>query len=129
MFRPTSADAGRIHSNPSSLRGSHAMRRSVQNSIFFPGALLLLMEGCGGGSGGGTQMLPPQPDFTLNVSAGSVTIAQGNASAPVAFTVSGINGFTGSVSVALSGIPSGVVSNPPSPFAVTVGQMTSVIFG
>ena len=105
------------------------MRRGVHNSIFLVGALLAFTEGCGGGAGGGTQAPPPQPDFTIALSTGSASIAQGNSSAPVSVSVTGVNGFTGSVEIALSGIPVGVTSNPASPFSLSPGQMVSLIFG
>ncbi len=105
------------------------MRRGVHNSIYLLGALLVFTAGCGGGGGGGTQMLPPQPDFTIALSVGSANIPQGNSSAPVTLSIIGVNGFTGSVQISLSGLPSGVTSNPVSPFSVSPGQMVSLIFG
>jgi len=38
------------------------------------------------------------------------------------------NGFSDSVQVTLSGVPAGVTSNPASPFALTAGASTSLLF-
>jgi len=56
------------------------------------------------------------PSFTLSDSPSSLTITQGAAGGTSAITVNAINGFTGSVSLAASGLPSGVTAafNPTS---------------
>jgi hypothetical protein len=43
--------------------------------------------------------------------------------------VNSVNGFTGAVQVALNALPTGVTSNPASPFSVAVSASTSVVFG
>jgi hypothetical protein len=43
--------------------------------------------------------------------------------------VNSVNGFTGAVQVALNALPTGVTSNPASPFSVAAGASTSVVFG
>ena len=43
-------------------------------------------------------------------------------------SVNPLNGFTGSVQVRLSGLPAGVISNPPSPFSVATGSSAPVLF-
>ena len=96
---------------------------------FLLGALLIFAEGCGGGGGGGTQPPPPQPDFSIGISAPSITLTQGNSSAPLTLNVSGTNGFSGSVQVSVSGIPSGVSSSPSGAYSIVAGQSVSVIFG
>jgi len=50
------------------------------------------------------------PDFSLSASPGSVTIAQGGPSGATTITVTPINGFSGSVSLSASGVPSGVTA-------------------
>ncbi|HXC46977.1 MAG TPA: IPT/TIG domain-containing protein [Candidatus Sulfotelmatobacter sp.] len=70
-----------------------------------------------------------QPDFTIGLSASAVSITQGSSSAPINITVTGLNGFSGSVQVTLSGVPAGVTSNPASPFSVSTGQAVSVVIG
>ncbi|HTA57019.1 MAG TPA: IPT/TIG domain-containing protein [Candidatus Baltobacteraceae bacterium] len=105
------------------------MPRGVHNSAFLITVFVVFLTGCGGGGGGGTQPPPLQPDFTIGLSATSVTIAQGSSSSPFNVSVNGANGFTGSVQVTLSGMPAGATSNPTSPFSVSTGQPVSVIVG
>ena len=70
----------------------------------------------------------PTADFSLSVS-GSVAAAQGSVSSPVSITVSGQNGFANTVSVAITGLPNGVTSTPPSPFTIPAGASQAVTFG
>ena len=102
--------------------------KSVPNLLL---ALLLpAFFGCGGGSSG-IQIPPPpppQPDFSIGFSQNSVNVQQGSTSSSVSLSVSAINGFTGTVQVTLSGLPSGVVSNPASPFGVASGSSIPVLF-
>ena len=105
------------------------MPRGVHNSALQVTAILVFLGGCGGGGGGGTQPLPLQPDFTIGLSTTAVSIAQGGSSAPVSLSVTGLNGFSGTVQVTLSGVPAGVTSNPAGPFSVGAGQPVSVIIG
>ncbi|MGC1413637.1 MAG: hypothetical protein WA817_00005, partial [Candidatus Acidiferrum sp.] len=100
-----------------------------------PNLLLALLQtaffGCGGGSSG-TQIPPPppppQPDFSIGFSQNSVNVQQGSTSSSVSLSVSAINGFTGTVQVTFSGLPSGVVSNPASSFGVAAGSSIPVLF-
>ena len=93
-------------------------------------ALPLLLAGCGGGASSGfVQPPPPVADFSISIPSGSVTINQGASSPAVNVTVNALNGFTGNVQVTLSGVPSGVTSNPASPFTAVAGTSTAVVFG
>jgi len=99
-----------------------------------PLAILLLpalvCAGCGSTSSGPPPPPPPPaPDFTLTLSSSSISIAQGAASPAVNVSVNPVNGFSGSVQVTLNTLPAGVTSNPTSPFSVTAGASTPVIFG
>jgi hypothetical protein len=105
------------------------MPRGMHNSIVAILAFVIFLGGCGGGGGGGTQPPPPQPDFTIGLSTTTVSITQGSSSTPVSVSVTGLNGFSGSAQVTLSGVPAGVISNPASPFSVSRGQAVSVIIG
>src|SRR5580704_546436 len=105
------------------------MPRGVHNSAFRISIFAIFLGGCGGGGGGGTQPPPPQPDFTIGLSTTAVSIAQGSSSAPISVSATGLNGFSGSVQLTLSGVPAGVTSNPVSPFSVGTGQPVSVIIG
>ena len=82
----------------------------------------LSIGGCGGGS---TQ---PSGDFSIAVSPGTVNLAQGAQSSPVTVSVTAVNGFSGSVTVTITGLPAGVTSSPASPFTVAAGASTSVTF-
>jgi hypothetical protein len=91
------------------------------------------LAGCGGGSGGGggagDQPSPPTPDFTIGSSTSSLTLSQGDASSPGSISVTPQHGCTADVSVALSGIPAGISTNPGSPFAVASDQSVAVVLG
>ena len=54
------------------------------------------------------------PSFTLSDSPGSLTITQGGAAGTSTITVTDIGGFSGSVSLAASGLPSGVTAGVQS---------------
>jgi hypothetical protein len=60
-------------------------------------------------------------DFSLALSPTTVTTNAGSSNASFAVSVTGQNGFTGSVNVTLAGLPGGTTSFPPSPFSVTAG--------
>src|SRR5260370_34641717 len=105
------------------------MPRGVLNSALLVTAFVIFVGGCGGGGGGGTQPLPLQPDFTIDLSTAAVNIAQGSSSAPVSVSVTSLNGFSGTVQVTLAGVPTGVTSNPASPFSASVGQPAALIIG
>jgi subtilase family serine protease len=83
----------------------------------------------------------PAPSFTLSDSPGSLTVVQGK-SGTSTVTVTAVNGFTGSVTLAASGLPSGVTAafgtNPTTGSSVltltasstaTVGTATITIKG
>ena len=87
-----------------------------------------LPAGCGGGGVAFVQPPPPMADFTIQFSQPMVSVLQGASSSAVDITIAPENGFAGSVAVTLSGLPSGVSTNPASPFTVTAGAPVSVIF-
>ncbi|MGA8231860.1 MAG: hypothetical protein WB795_10305 [Candidatus Acidiferrales bacterium] len=67
----------------------------------------------------------PAGDFTLAASPTSISLAQG-ASSPLSVNVAAVNGLTGNVSVAISGLPTGISVSPQSPFSVGVGSSVSI---
>lgn len=106
------------------------MRGGVCSAPVFVVALLVFSAGCGGGGGtGGVQPPPPQPDFTIGLSTASVDVPQGGTSSPVNVSISPLNGFSGSVQVSFTSLPSGVTTNPASPLSVSAGQSVPVLFG
>ena len=80
----------------------------------------LLVAGCGGG-----RTTPPPPNFTLTASPGSVLVSQGSTSIPVQIGVQGLNGFEGTVSVSLQGLPPGVTAAPAFPLSISAGSNQS----
>jgi hypothetical protein len=54
----------------------------------------------------------PPPDFTLTLSPASVTVIAGAAGVAVSVTAAALNSFTGTVAVAIAGLPAGVTANP-----------------
>src|SRR5215469_11950771 len=105
------------------------MRGAVVTIRAFLALISIFIAACGGGGGtGGVRPSPPAPDFSIGLSAESLSISQGATSAPVTFSISAENGFTSDVNVSLAGLPSGVVLNPSSPFSIAAGQSVSVLF-
>jgi hypothetical protein len=81
------------------------------------------------GCGGGSSSPPVTPaDFTMSVQPGSVTVTQGGSSTPAMIAVSPLHNFVGSVSVSISGLPSGVTTSPASPFSISAGASQPVTF-
>jgi len=106
------------------------MRPNACSFQVFVLGILLSTVACGGGGGtGGVQPPPPQPDFSIGLSATSISVPQGSTSSPLSVSVTPQNGFSATVQVSFAGIPTGVTSNPASPFAVASGQSVSVLFG
>jgi len=88
---------------------------------------LLGLASCGGGDSGSTTASvgpAPTPDFTMAVTPSTIGLWQG---APTSVTVSitPVNGFNASVSVSLSGLPSGV-SVSPSPATAVIGTPAAI---
>jgi hypothetical protein len=75
--------------------------------------LFLGLAGCGSGSGGGGGIGPAQPDFTLSLNPTSQAVSEGS-SASVSLSAAAENGFSGQISVQISGIPAGVTASPNS---------------
>lgn len=68
---------------------------------------------------------PPTPDFSLTAMPATVTLVDGGAGQPVSVNAVPANGFTGTVTVAITGLPSGVTANPTS-LTLTPGTPQSV---
>jgi hypothetical protein len=79
--------------------------------------MCVLLARCGGNSGsGGTTPPPPPPNpsFVLSLSAGNITLTQGGTGQPLQVSIAPQNGFTGTVSVTMTGFPAGVTVAPSS---------------
>ena len=68
---------------------------------------------------------PPAPDFSLAVSPQSLSVTIGAAGQPVQLSATALNAFSGTVGVALSGLPAGVTANPAS-LTLTPGTAQSI---
>ena len=80
------------------------MRRSAAASwLWLSLAITVFLTGCGGGS----SAPPAHPSFTLSATPSSAVVGQGGA-VTATVTVIPQHGFTGSVALAVSGLPSGV---------------------
>ncbi len=69
---------------------------------------------------------PPAQGFAIAISPSSVTQQAGGAGSTFNVSVTGQNGFTGSVSISLSGLPVGSTTSPASPFAAAAGASQAV---
>jgi hypothetical protein len=67
----------------------------------------------------------PPPDFTLTLSPASVTIVAGGVGTAVSVTAAAVNSFTGTVAVAIAGLPAGVTANPAT-LSLTPGVAQSI---
>jgi hypothetical protein len=82
------------------------------------------ITGCGGSSsssGNGS------PDFSLGVSPATASVTGGAAGQPVSVTANAMNGFSAPVTVALSGLPTGVAANPAT-LTLTPGAAQNITF-
>ena len=66
----------------------------------------------------------PPPDFSLSVSPSTASITAGAAGSPVSLTATAANGFTGTVAVAITGLPTGLTANPAT-LSLTPGTAQS----
>jgi hypothetical protein len=67
------------------------------------------------------------PDFSLMVSAASLTETAGGSAQTVSVSATALNGFTGTVQVTTSGVPGGVTASPAT-FTLTPGTPQTVTF-
>jgi hypothetical protein len=102
------------------------LRHSVPAAVLI--SVVLVCGSCGSSSSGPPPPPPPAADFALSLSSNSISITQNASSPAVNVTVNPLNGFSGVVQVALNALPSGVTSNPASPFSVASGASTPVVF-
>jgi hypothetical protein len=87
--------------------------------------LVEILSGCGSGQQGPP---PPVGDFTVSLSSNSTSAVVGNTTSSVSILTSPQNGFTGTISIALQGIPAGVNAMPAPNFSLDVGASQSVTF-
>ena len=90
--------------------------------------VVLFLSACGGGSNTPPPPPAPEADFSISLSASSVSTEVGAQTSPVTVSVNAQNGFAGSVSVAVEGLPQGITSSPAAPFSVGTGAGQQVTF-
>jgi len=83
--------------------------------ILVVGSAGILLFGCAGGGGSANSSGPPS--FSVGGILSTITISS-NSTTQIQLTLNPQNGFSGTVTVNLSGLPSGVTSSPASPFTV-----------
>jgi hypothetical protein len=66
------------------------------------------------------------PDFSIALSPNAITTGAGTSNASFTASITGLNGFTGSAAVTLSGLPAGTTTSPASPFNVAAGSGQTV---
>ena len=82
-----------------------------------------LLSGCGSSS---QPPSPPAQDFTIAISPTSLTQQAGAAASTFTVSIAGQNGFTGPVSISLSGLPAASTTSPTSAFSVASGTSQTV---
>src|SRR5579875_422430 len=94
-----------------------------------PLLVVLGLASCGGGartssSSSTTPPNQPSPDFSLSVSPAALTLTAGSGGQKIRVNAVPTNGFSSTVSVNISGLPSGVTANPAT-LSLTPGTAQS----
>jgi hypothetical protein len=102
---------------------------SLTSEIVFRCVLFFVAvcTGCGGGVSTPSPPPPPVADFTLSISPGHLSVTSGSSSPTISISVAGVNGFAGTVSVTLSGLPAGAMTQPTGPFTIAEGTTQSFV--
>jgi len=88
--------------------------------------VFLLLISCSGSSTTSITTVPPTtPDFTLSIAPTSLTLTGGATGSAVNVSATAQNSFTGAVSVALTGLPTGVTASPTT-LSLTPGTPQSI---
>jgi hypothetical protein len=93
--------------------------------IFLLCAILTFYVGCGGSSSDRIPIQNPA-DFAISLSGGTITAQAGGAAESFTISVSGVNGFTGPVSVTVTGLPTGSTTDPAGTIVIGAGQTQTV---
>ena len=89
-------------------------------------SLLAALTGCsGGGSSTSTATSNSPADFTLAIAPQSIAVVPGGPAQAITITASPVNGFTGSVSVAVGSLPTGVTASPMT-LSITPGALQQI---
>ena len=108
-------------SSRSKVRGTYSgLSMSVFLILLAPAFLVL--TSCGGGSGRQATLLA---DFTLSSTPATITLVPGGAGQKISVSALPLNAFSGTVTVAITGLPAGVTAQPSS-LTLTPGTAQSV---
>lgn len=104
------------------------MRRTQSQSVKFADPLFILCVALSSlvACSTGPNSPPPVADFSIAVSPAAITAAAGSSNSKFTVSTTGQNGFTGSATVTLSGLPAGATTSPASPFNVAAGGSQAV---
>jgi hypothetical protein len=83
---------------------------------------------CACGGGDGANPAPPAADFSVSLSTSSLSAQVGSSTSPLVIAITRTHGFSGTVSVAIQGVPDGVTVLPSSTFSLAPGASQSVTF-
>ena len=97
-----------------------------RNGLAVLGSLALLIAAFAAGCGH-RSVSEAKPDFSLTTGASSLTLTAGGTAQTVSVTATALNGFTGTVAVTVSGVPSGVMATPAT-LTLTPGTPQTVSF-
>jgi hypothetical protein len=84
------------------------MRHGVSALVLF---VCFVLTSCGGTSSS-LSPITPTPDFSLSVMPATLTLVVGAAGSKVSVLATAKNSFTGTVAIAIGGLPAGVTANP-----------------
>ena len=137
----SSNDAARVPSSVTLPTGTSSATFPVNTSAVTSSTPVTISASYGGVTQTGSLTVTAAPNYTLSASPTSLSITQGSGGTATV-TVTPLNGFSGSVSLSVSGLPSGVsASFSPNPAtttstmtlaasnAATVGTVTATITG
>ena len=86
----------------------------------------LLLCNCGGGVSNSSP--PARPDFTFTISPATLVATIGITTPPAVISVTGQNGFSGTVTISLPGLPLGITSSPVFPLTIQAGSSLEITF-
>jgi len=104
------------------------LRRTQSQSVSFANPLFILCIGLSSlvACSNGPNSPPPVGNFSIVVSPATITAAAGSSNATFTVSTTGQNGFIGSATVTLSGLPAGATTSPASPFNVAANGSQAV---
>jgi glycoprotein endo-alpha-1,2-mannosidase len=120
------ARLSRHEAGPGRRKPGRAVR--ARHEYVLAGLVSFLALGSASCGGDGASPPPPSGDFSVGVSPSSVSTQVGGTTAPVTVSVNALNGFTGLVTVTVSGFPNGINSLPASSFMLSAGSPQQVTF-